>query len=223
MIGIKFQLNDSLFSREPQDSTLGKKILKNSILLIDEIGFEAFTFKKLAKKIESTEASIYRYFDNKHLLLLYLTNWYWEWVAYLIDVNTLNIEDPERKLNICINTIVNASAENPAIDYVNESVLHNIVINESSKAYHTMAVDEENKAGLFQAYKDVVEKVAKIIGEAKADFPYKKSLASNLFEMANNQMYFAQHLPRLTDIKMKKDCFKELEKMLSFFVFNLLK
>ena len=82
MVGIKFKLNDSLFCKDPQDTDLGRKIIKHGILLIDELGFEAFTFKKLAKGIQSTEASVYRYFENKHLLLLYLTSLYWEWVSY---------------------------------------------------------------------------------------------------------------------------------------------
>ncbi len=221
-IGIRFQLNRSLYSRDPQDSALGRNIIKHSILLIHEIGFESFNFKKLSQEINSTEASIYRYFDNKHLLLLYLTNWYWEWANYLIEINTMNIENPLRKLKIAIRTIVHASSENPAIDYVNENILHNIVINESSKAYHTRTVDEENKMGLFLSYKEVVKRLAGIIAEVNPDFPYKKSLASNLFEMANNQIYFVQHLPRLTDLKNRAGSYEELEEMLRYFAFKLL-
>ena len=83
-VAIKISVNVGLYLKEPQNSTLGKKILKNSIILIDKNGFEAFTFTKLAEEIHSTEDSIYRYFKNKHILLLYLFNWYWEWVNYLI-------------------------------------------------------------------------------------------------------------------------------------------
>jgi len=52
---IKFNLNERLFLKDPQDSELGKKIIKSSITLIDELGFEAFTFRKLAVAINSTE------------------------------------------------------------------------------------------------------------------------------------------------------------------------
>ena len=55
-IEIKMSLNDGLYLREPQDSKLGRNIIQSSILLIDEFGFESFTFKKLAEKINSTEA-----------------------------------------------------------------------------------------------------------------------------------------------------------------------
>jgi len=85
------QLNDNLYLRDPQNINLGKRIIQYSIILIDEIGFEAFNFKKLAKRIKSTEASVYRYFENKHKLLVYLLCWYWEWMKFRIDFNTMNI------------------------------------------------------------------------------------------------------------------------------------
>ena len=81
------------------------------------------------------------------MLLIYLVSWYWEWLAYLIEVKTLNVVNPQKKLAIIISTFVSASMENPAIEYVNESTLHQIVISESSKAYHTKDVDDKNKKG----------------------------------------------------------------------------
>ncbi len=222
-IGIKITLNDGLYIRDPQETTLGQKIIKHSILLMDEIGFEAFNFKKLAARMESTEASIYRYFVNKHLLLIYLVSWYWEWVSYLIDFNVMNINDPKRRLKIIISTLVSASRDNPAIEYVNESILHRIIIAEGTKAYHTKAVDEENREGFFYNYKQLTEKVAKVIRELNPDFPYPSSLATSLFEMANNHIYFAQHLPRLTEVTVKNENFEEVENMLRYFAFSLLK
>ena len=221
-VGLKIALNERLYLRDPQETSLGKKIIKHGILLIDEIGFESFNFKKLAQKMGSTEASVYRYFENKHMLLIYLVSWYWEWVHYLITINTLNIEDPKRKLKIIIKTFVDASKDNPSIDYVNESVLHKIIIADGTKAYHTKSVDEENSEGLFLNYKQLAQKVADIILEIRPDFPYPHALASNLFEMANNHIHFALHLPKLTDIKVEDDNYQEVEEMLEFFAFKLL-
>ena len=221
-IGITISLNTGLYLRDPQETKLGKKIIKESIILIDDIGFESFNFKKLAQNISSTEASIYRYFENKHLLLIYLVSWYWEWVSYLIDIETMNIADPKHRLNIIIETLVYASKDNPSIDYVNESVLHRLIIAEGVKAYHTKEVDKENQEGFFLNYKELSEKVAAVIKEVNPDFPYPRALASNLFEMANNQLYFAQHLPRLTDVRIDKEDFKEVEEMLKYFAFSLL-
>ena len=221
-IGIKISLNKGLYLRDPQETTLGQRIIRHSILLIDEIGFEAFNFKKLAQRMDSTEASVYRYFENKHLLLIYLVSWYWEWVSYLIDIHTMNIEDPKRRLQIIIETMVYASKDNPSIEYVNESVLHRLIIAEGTKAYHTKSVDEENREGFFLNYKSLAAKVADVILELKPDFPYPHALASNLFEMANNHIYFAIHLPRLTDVKVEGENYDEVEKMLEYFAFSLL-
>jgi len=221
-IEIKISLNEELYLRDPQDSDLGRRIIKESIELIDELGFETFNFKKLSIAIHSTEASIYRYFENKHLLLIYLVSWYWEWVSYLIQINSLNIQDPKKKLDIIIQSFVSASIENPAIDYVNEATLHNVVISESTKAYHTKEVDNENKKGFFLNYKNLVANVAEVIKEINPTFPYPIALSSNLFEMTNNHIYFADHLPRLTDIKKNDSKLAEIEKMLHYFVEKLL-
>ena len=219
-IEIKMSLNDGLYLREPQDSKLGRNIIQSSILLIDEFGFESFTFKKLADRINSTEASIYRYFENKHLLLLFLVNWYWEWVHYLIHFNTMNVEDPRKKLKI--HSFVSASKNNPSVDYVNESKLHNIVISEGGKAYHTKDVDDENSKGFFLSYKNLATTVSIVISEINSDFKYPFALATNLFEMSNNHIYFAKHLPKLTDISVKENDVNEVENMLNYFTDKLL-
>jgi len=222
IIDIKFKLNDSLYNRDPQETVLGRKIIKYSIELMDEIGFESFTFKKLAIRISSTEKSVYRYFESKHFLLLFLTSWYWEWVHYLISINIKTINDPSMQLKIAIENIVYATSENPLTPYVNENLLHSIIINEGSKSYHTFSVDNENKAGLFLSYKLLVEMVASIIRAINPEFEYSTSLSSNLFEMANNQIYFARHLPRLTSIPNSTKCEKELIRMLVLFSNKLL-
>lgn len=222
-IEIKISLNKGLFLKEPQDSILGRKIIKHSIIFIEKYGFEVFTFKKLAKEINSTEASIYRYFENKHLLLLFLVNWYWEWVSYLIAMNTMNVIDPKLKLKIIIHSFVAAHKENPNVEYVNESKLHNIVISEGMKAYHTKDVDDENSKGFFKSYKDLTTSVSKVISEVNPKFEYPYALATNLFEMSNNSIYFAQHLPTLTDISIKGNEVIEVENMLMYFTDKLLK
>ena len=146
-IRITISPNKGLYLKDPQGSALGREIIRHGILLIDEIGFEAFNFKKLALRMKSTEASVYRYFVNKRMLLLYLVSWYWEWVSYIIEINSMNINDPRQRLRIIINAFVNASKENPFTQYVNESILHRIIIVEGSKAYHARSVDQDNQEG----------------------------------------------------------------------------
>ena len=80
MSQLTFKLNERLYLRDPQSTELGQRIVSKGIELIDGLGFEQFTFKKLAAQVNSTEPSIYRYFENKHRLLHYLTAWYWSWM-----------------------------------------------------------------------------------------------------------------------------------------------
>jgi len=213
---------EGLSLKDPLQSKLGRSIITHSIILLDEIGFEAFTFKKLAQKMGSNETSLYRYFENKHALLLYLVVWYWNWVSYLIDYNTMNITDPNRKLDLIIDNFVDAAKENPSVDFVNERLLHRIIIAESAKAYHTKNIDEKNKHGFFHNYKDLIQKVADVILEIDPNFPYPHSFASTLFEMANNEIYFAKHLPRLTDIKVGEEDYSEVNKLLKYYKHKML-
>lgn len=221
-ISIQMKLNDKLYLRDPQATKLGKRILQHSILLIEEIGIEDFTFKKLAERIASTEASIYRYFENKHLLLIYLLCWYWEWMKFQIDYNTMNIKDPKRKLEIAISSIIATARRNTSIDFIDEDILHRIVVAESTKAYHTKQVDKENKDGFFLTYKSLNQKIAEIISEIDPEYPYPRALAVTLLEMANNHIYFAQHLPSLTDITLADDDLSEVEQLLTHFALTQL-
>ena len=96
---LKISVPNKIYITDPETSELGKRIIKNSILLINEIGFESFTFKKLGKQIGSNESSIYRYFESKHKLLLYLSSWYWAWLEYQLVIETFSISNPHKKLN----------------------------------------------------------------------------------------------------------------------------
>ncbi|MEN0049195.1 MAG: TetR/AcrR family transcriptional regulator [Bacteroidota bacterium] len=221
-INISLNVSEQLFLRDPQQTDLGKRMVRNGILLIDEIGFDAFTFKKLASKIKSTEASIYRYFENKHFFFVYLVNWYWEWTSFRISFNTMNIQDPKEKLRKVIDIIVDTSQKRASIDFVNTDVLHRIVVTEGTKAYHGKYVDKENKMGFFLSYKALCKKIADIILEIRDDYQYPKALASTIIETANNNIYFVEHLPRLTDIKEGPDFHQEIVVMLESMIFKVL-
>ncbi len=215
---LRFELPEKLYLKDPQDSEYGQRLLDNAIDLMDELGFESFTFRKLAIRMSSSEVSIYRYFENKHLLLVYLNCWYWEWVTYLIDIQTMNVKDSSEKLNIALHHMIHASKESKLCDYINENMLFKVIMKESSKAYHISSIDEENKYGFFLPYKELVSRIAKIIEEINPQFRYAKSLGSTLFEMVNNQLYYAEHLPRLTSLNKNKRL-SELEAMVNHFAF----
>jgi AcrR family transcriptional regulator len=192
-------MNEALFLRNPESSELGKNILKHSVQLIYKDGFEVFNFKKLAENIGTTEAGIYRYFENKHKLLVYLTAWYWSWIEFQIRFQTNNIEDPTVKLKMVIDVLVKTIESDIQTSYVNESLLHQIVISEGPKAYLTKQVGEDNKQQFFKPYKDLCAVIGNIISECNPSYKYPITLASTIIEMALVQNFFMNNLPSLTD------------------------
>ncbi len=176
-----------------------------SIQLIHKNGFEAFTFRKLAELIGTTEASVYRYFENKHRLLIYLAAWYWTWLQYQVKYQTNNINDPVVKLKMIIKLLATTVKDDLRTSYVDESLLHQIIITEGSKTYLTKRVSEDNKDQLFKPYKDLCAHIANIIIEYNPNYRYPKSLASTIIEMAHFQNFFKDYLPSLTDFGETKD------------------
>jgi hypothetical protein len=202
---LQIKMNEKLFVKNPETTELGKKIILHSVQLIHEDGFEAFTFKKLAKAVGTTEAGIYRYFENKHRLLMYITAWYWSWLEYQVTFHTNNITDPVVKLKKTIALLATPIDDNVTTTHVNESVLHQIIVTEGSKAYLTKKVSEDNKDHLFKPYKDLCAKIGNIILECNPTYPYPKSLSSTIIEMAHLQNFFMNHLPSLTDFGEEKN------------------
>ncbi len=220
---LQIQLNPALYLRDPQSSELGQRIVQESILLINKIGFESFTFKKLSIQIGSTEASIYRYFENKHRLLVYLISWYWSYVEYRITFETHNISSPEEKLKIAIRLITEELDDDDSFPGISESELQQIVINESDKTYLTKNVDEINKEGVFRGYKSLCETIASYMSEINPEFKFPRSLSSTCLEAAHQQLFFAEHLPRLSDLKKGNDLREQNFKYVSTIIFNSLK
>ena len=221
MATLTFQLNPNLYLRDPQSSQLGQNIIQASIKMIEKDGFDAFTFKKIGEKIGSPEASIYRYFENKHRLLLYLIDWYWTWPEYRIDYNNHNIKKPIERLKNAIRLIVEQKTSDPEIPFVDEQKLQRIVNSEFEKTYLTRQVDADNKEGLFLPYKSLCKKLTAIIKEVNPKYVYPHALISTILLSANHQLYYASHLPSLTDIKADSEQkYTELAHFLESLVLN---
>ncbi|MCL6460725.1 transcriptional regulator, TetR family [Flavobacterium micromati] len=196
---LKIKVNAKIYVKDPETSALGKRILKNSILLIDEIGFENFTFKKLGERIGSNESSIYRYFENKHKLLVYLSSWYWSWMEYKLVLATANIIDPKEKLNNAIRIVTEKIVDDQNTDHINESIMNKIIIAEFTKTLHTKEIDEENKEGYFLIYKSVINRIVSIVNEVDPKYLFAKSLTSTIVEGSLHQHFLTEHLKTITD------------------------
>ena len=203
-LGIQIKMNESLYLRNPETSELGRNIIKYSIELIHKSGFESFTFKKLSEAIGTTEAGVYRYFENKHNLLVYIVSFYWGWLEFQINYQTKNLKDPEIKIKKIIQLLAENVEDDISTGHIDESMLHQIVIAEGSKAYLTKNVTAENKLQFFKPYKDLCNVVVEIILEFNPKYKYPHSLASTIIEMAHLQNFFMNHLPSLTDFSKNK-------------------
>ncbi|NQW75198.1 MAG: TetR/AcrR family transcriptional regulator, partial [Cytophagales bacterium] len=192
---LSFKVNEHIYLRDPESSELGKQIVKNAIDLIYELGFEHFTFKKLATKMSTTEASIYRYFENKHRLLLYILNWYWSYMEFLVDFTIQNVQDPKEKLVKILTLFTQSLPESVGqLDY-NKSYLNQIILSESSKVYLIKEVKEINSFQVFKPYKDLCNKISEVMLSLNPTYAYARSLSSTLIETAHSQQYFSKNLP----------------------------
>lgn len=197
---IDFRIKGDLFLKDPNSSVLGQNILKGSIELIYSIGLESFNFKKLAENIDSTEASIYRYFENKHKLLLFLISLYWSWIEYNLVFSIVNLNDNKEKLEKALELLCNplSKVENDKFDFYK---LNSIIISESAKSFLTKDVDKEDRNGYYYGFEGIVNRLSDIIANFNSSYKYPKALSSTIIESIILQKFFFEHLPSISDIE----------------------
>ena len=198
---LKISVSEKVFIKDPETSDLGKRIIENSIILINDIGFEGFTFKKLGKMIGSNESSVYRYFESKHKLLLYLSSWYWAWLEYQLVIETFSIKNNNDKLEKAVTIVTRTVEEDFNFSHINEKLLYKIIVNESSKSFLTKEVDKENKEGYFEIYKRLISRLEEMILDVKPDYKFGLSLASTILEGGLHQHFLGEHFPSITNCK----------------------
>lgn len=211
---IQFKINQPVctYLRDPQETKLGLSIIQHSILLIHEIGFERFTFKKLSDLIGCTEASVYRYFHSKHQLLLYLFSWYWGWMNYRIQYEIGNSQTLQERLEKSILLLIERNLDDQRTPFIDEAKLQEIIEQEGVKSLLTKEVDSRNKTGAFANYKELVEFLVKLVLEINPNYAYPNMLITTIIEGAHLQHFFADHLPRLTNAN------KNHQSIVSFYI-----
>lgn len=196
---IRFRISESCYLKDPESSELGRNIIRHGIRMIDELGFEEFTFRKLGLEIGSNEASIYRYFESKYKLLIFLSSWYWAWMEYSLLLSISNIPSPEKKLERALILLSQEPKANLESGPFNLKKLSRIVNAESSKSYLTKEVDQVNKEGAFANYKNFVSIVSDLVREINPKYKYPNMLVSTVIEGIHLQRFYAEHLPKLTN------------------------
>jgi AcrR family transcriptional regulator len=195
----KITIPEGVFIKDPETSVLGKNIITQGMELIHEMGFDGFTFKKLGTHIGSNESSIYRYFENKHKFLLYLSSWYWAWVEYNLVMETHSITDPKEKIIQAVTVLTRKIDNDSSNTPINLVLIHKIMISEFSKSFLTKSVDQENEQGLFVAYKRVHSRLQGFIKVANPSYNFSASLANTILAGVLQQYYYKDHFPSLTD------------------------
>ncbi len=194
---LQLNLPSSIYTKDPQQSDLGQRILRASIDMIETEGFENYNFNKLGRKIKSNESSIYRYFRNKHQLLVYLSCWYWAWLEYLIVFETHNLSTPKSALERTISILSGSHLQHS--DILDTQKLRAIMIQENGKAYLTHEVDDENKKGYFLTYKNLVARIADILSQYAPKYAYPKNLSVLLLDTVMHQAFVIEHFPSVCD------------------------
>lgn len=214
---IHINVNSEIYLRDPYSSELGRNIVSKGIELISEYGFENFTFKKLGKQIGSPECSIYRYFENKYMLLIYLMSWYWVWIEYELVFATTNIIGKNKKLAEAIHILTRPIMIDNSFSHINEILLEKIIISESLKGYHSKYTGKENKKDYFKVYKrNVVERVSDMIVELNVNFKFPQMLVSTVIEGAHHQRYFTIDTPKNNCIDQENDIISKFYNQLVF-------
>jgi AcrR family transcriptional regulator len=186
-------------------SPMGTRILSEGLVLMNEIGLEAFTFKKLAERMDSTEVTVYHYFANKHRLLQYYYQMYWLWLATHCRQEGKGLKDPVERIYGDIRIISGLWPADARAAHFDPAHLRTLVINEGSKSFLHKNVASDNARKVFKPYKDLCAYIALEVKACSPRMKHARSFATTLVEMAHSLEFAMQHLPALTELSEKKD------------------
>ncbi|MFN5207896.1 MAG: TetR/AcrR family transcriptional regulator [Bacteroidota bacterium] len=203
---------------DPSHSRTGLKILNTAIQLIADEGYESFHLSRLAEKADTVESTVYRYFENKHKLLLYISGWYWAYLDFSIDYETREMKAPAQILNKAIEMMAGKNLPTN-IDLIGDPLLiHRIMITEFSKIYITQMAQEDNKEGYFVYFKTFVNKIGNLLSAIMPGYKFPRSFAFLLVLGIYQQMHVAEKLPALSDY----DQSEPLDEYISRFIKDLI-
>lgn len=194
----------ALSLKDPEATELGRAILEEGLSLMDELGLEAFTFKKLATHLGSTEVSLYKYFPNKQRLLQYYFQLYWLWLRQVSGRFAEKAATPRVALEEVIACICGVWPKDIASVHLDPHSLRSLVINEGMKSYLHKNVDDDNARRLFAPYKELSAFVAELMVACRKDVPMPRSFATTVIEMAHSLPFAMEHLPSLTELTTRQ-------------------
>ena len=196
---------DASLTLRSTNSPMGTRILAMGIDLMLELGLEAFTFKKLAERMGSTELTVYHYFANKQRLLQYYFQLYWMWLHTYCVQEGRTLKDPRARLHGDVKALCGIWQADSMAAQINPAKLRALVIAEGSKSFQHKNVDADNQLKLFKPYKDLCRHVATELKACSPRMRSPRSFATTLVEMAHSLEFAMHHLPALTELSEKRD------------------
>ncbi len=201
---IQLRPDPALSLKDPLSSELGRALLEEGLALMGELGLEAFTFKKLAERMGSTEVSLYKYFPNKQRLLQYYFQLYWLWLRQLCGRHAEKAPTPREALEQVIGALCGVWPKELPPVHLDPHALRSLVIDEGMKSYLHKRVDDDNARRLFAPYKELSAFVAELIVACRKDVPMPRSFATTIIEMAYSLPFAMEHLPSLTELTTRQ-------------------
>jgi AcrR family transcriptional regulator len=208
---VRIVVDSRLYLRDPQETELGRRLLSDAVEMLNELGLESFTFSKLARSCNSTEASMYRYFHNKHELLGYLVAWYWAWLDYKVSFKTNNITQSNARLELMLQVLAGNSDTSAMTPWMNEKLLQRLVVSEWGKLQLT---GEHTAASAYTHQEIFTKRIADFIHAANPHYPYPRALAGLLIQQAHQQRWYAEHFPQFTEVRLNDSANKSLTGLL---------
>lgn len=195
----------ALSLKDPETSELGRSILAGGLDLMLELGLEAFTFRKLAQRVGTTEVTVYKYFANKQRLLQYFYQLYWLWLRQLCAAEVERHRESREVLSGIVEVLCGSWPHAMPDLQLPPGSLRQLVIAEGMKSYLHKNVDDDNARRLFQPYKELSAFVAARMVACRTDVPWPRSFATTVIEMAHSLPFLMEHLPSLTELSNRKD------------------
>ena len=143
-------------------------------------------------------------------------------MRFQIEYVISHTKDPEEKIHLILGVLAGEDRTTPALTELDDIALGRIVIREGSTSYLTHEVDADNKAGFFQEYKKLARRIATVLQEVNPTYPFPLTLVSTILETARKQMFFAEHLPSLTEASESDNSPKKIREFLEHTVLSSL-
>jgi AcrR family transcriptional regulator len=198
-VGAQPFLSEPAYLKDPDSSDTGRDIVVYGAEMIACGGVESFTFRKLALRAGITEATVYRYFSNKHQLLLYLLNRYWNALEYKAMQETVHINDPLERLHrlavLLTGPVIQPEQGAFALH------LFSIAMSESVKVHLGTETGTDWQKGMLNGYARITGLVAETLRTAHPDYPYPRAWAATFVDSAMQQQFLMRHLPELTEVQ----------------------